>query len=361
MTLIASFKINNIPVLIGDFLLTVNDPHNFHNFIPTKPELAKVKPAKSERRIYGLRKKIHIIGDRLAIGFTGDLPPGRYILRQIHDQFSNNKATVSKLKKLLSKIKCVNKSKTEFTGWIWEKKPICFYWNGKKPNDFILTNCIFGGSGGPHFRKSLKSANYAGLSPNLKTSFDKATYIGVHKSGSVLFEELSKAENLKYHYGFAAEIILWNGKRFLYNPKLSYAFLNIVIDQNNNLQIQPANFCCVYENFGKYSAVQVVHMEHKNKPALGLQAKNTYVTAITPLYDDMSTLDPKTIGQIPLDSKLWFTGIHVHNPIKNSNARLSVVSKAGKEVEQPIVEYKNGMLFFNIKNISNMLPAEVFN
>ena len=145
MTLVASFRLNDIPILIGDFLLTSNN-YNNHNFIPTKPELAKRKPEKGERRIYGVRKKIHIIGGKLAIGFTGELQPGKYILRHIKQKFSSETPSVIKLKSLLTSIKCVNKAKTEFTGWIIEKRPKCFYWSGKKPRELIITNCYFGGS-----------------------------------------------------------------------------------------------------------------------------------------------------------------------------------------------------------------------
>jgi hypothetical protein len=316
---------------------------------------------KGERRIYGVRKKIHIIGGKLAIGFTGELQPGKYILRHIKQKFSSETPSVIKLKSLLTSIKCVNKAKTEFTGWIIEKRPKCFYWRGKKPRELIITNCYFGGSGSVHFKQSLRKANYSGMSSNIKTAFEKAKYIGVHKSASILFEELGEAENLKFNYGFGAEIILWNGTGFEYNPKLTSVFLNIFIDDKNNLQINPANVACVYENRGEYSIMQVIHLGIKPDSEAGFEAKNTYVSVITPIYDDMDNFDPKVVGRLTLESKLWFIGISVNNQKKRMNLKLSIVSENGGDVSEPIVDYKNGMLLFNIKNIHDMLPPKIFN
>jgi hypothetical protein len=360
MTLIASFRLKDIPILIGDFLLTSND-YNNHNFIPTKPDLVGKKPAVGERRIYGTRKKIHIISSKLAIGFAGELIPGKYILRHIKQEFTNKTPSVSKLKSLLTNIKCVNKAKTEFTGWIIEKKPKCFYWKGKNPNELIITNCYFGGSGGVHFKKMLATPIKSGMSADIKTAFEKARYIGVNKSASILFDELGKSENLKYDYGFGSEIILWNGTGFEYNSKLIYVFLNIIIDDQNNLQIYPANVVCVYENRGEYSIMQVTHLEKSPDFESKLEAKNTYVDVITPIYDDMVNLDPKVVGRLTLESELWFIGISVNNSKNKKNLTLSIVSENGGNTSEPIVDYKNGMLYYNIKEILGMLPPEIFN
>ncbi len=61
MTLLAAFTIHDIPILMGDFLLTDEQVNTNHIFYPTRPELKGVKPSPGERRICGLSKKIHII------------------------------------------------------------------------------------------------------------------------------------------------------------------------------------------------------------------------------------------------------------------------------------------------------------
>lgn len=73
MTLVAAFSVNGVPALVGDFLITDNYPHANHIFLPTKPDLRNKKPESGKRRICGVRKKIHKIGERLVVGFTGDL------------------------------------------------------------------------------------------------------------------------------------------------------------------------------------------------------------------------------------------------------------------------------------------------
>ena len=66
MTLVASFKLREIPVLVGDFLLTDDQVGIKHDHLSTIPELKETKSTLQRRRIAGLRKKIHKIGERLS-------------------------------------------------------------------------------------------------------------------------------------------------------------------------------------------------------------------------------------------------------------------------------------------------------
>src|ERR1700733_11581611 len=130
MTLVAAFPMREIPVLIGDFLLTDNQVNANHMFIPTRPELQYVASTPKKRRIAGLRKKIHKVGERLVVGFTGDFLPGEKLLKALINQFGNKSPTKTELEKFLAEIAIINKHKTKLVGWIWENRPLCFEWDG---------------------------------------------------------------------------------------------------------------------------------------------------------------------------------------------------------------------------------------
>jgi hypothetical protein len=360
MTLIASFKIHDVPVLIGDFLLTDDVPGAGHIFIPTKPDLAGVIPELGRRRICGLRKKVHIIGDRLALGYTGSLRPGRYLISKLHEKFSTETPSVYNLEEFLKDLQFVEKNKTELAGWIWEKRPLCFHWKGTNPEKLNIINAVFTGSGGQHFENSLTNIDYAGLSPNLRTALDKAVYIGACKAGNVLLEELSSAENLKHHYGYSAEIVLWDGKRFFYNDKLVYAFWNIMIDRENDLHIKPSNVCAAYKNLGEFSAIQITHMGPRKDNSSGLEATDTFVQVITPIYDDMVEYDLKSVGRISLESGLWFSGILLQNPLKSISARFSMVSECSEKIDS-FTWFKDGILYLNLKQLRAHIPPQLMN
>ena len=360
MTLLAAFRIHDVPVLIGDFLLTDELAGAGHVFIPTKPDLAGVIPEHGDRRICGLRKKVNIIGNRLAIGFTGLLSPGRYLMRKLHEKFSVENPSIPSLEEFLKNLKFVDKIKTEVAGWIWEKRPLCFYWKGANPDKLNIIDAVFTGSGGPHFRNSITNIDYAGLSPNLKTALDKAIYIGACKSGNVLLDELCAAENLKYNYGYGAEIIIWDGKRFFYVNKLVYAFWNILINEDNSLHIKPANVCAAYKNLGEFSAIQITHMSPKIDKSPGLEATDTFVQVITPIYDDMEEFDPRNVGRISLESGFWFSGILLHNPLKGINARFSIVSESSENIDS-FTWFKDGILHLNLKQLRAHIPPQLMN
>lgn len=360
MTLLAAFTIHDIPILIGDFLLTDEQVNTNHIFYPTRPELKGVKPGPGERRICGLSKKIHIIGERLAVGFTGQMQPGRYLLKQLYKKFSHEKPNARNLSSFLRTLRYANKSKTELTGWIWEKRPLCFHWKGSSPGDLNFSKGVFTGSGGNHFKSMLTNADNAGLSPNIQTALDSAIYIGSCNVGKLFFEELSSAENLKHHYGYGAEMVLWDGSRFFYNEKLTFIFWNILIDPKNNLHIVPANVCAAYKNFGAFSAIQVTHLEPKKNGTPGLQAENTYIQIVTPIYDNMNGFDPRSVGRIPFESGLCYSGLLLQNPTKNLSSKFSIVSECSNEIES-FTWFKDDMLYLNLKQLKERLPPNLLN
>ena len=226
--------------------------------------------------------------------------------------------------------------------------------------DFNFTKEVFTGSGGHHFKLSLTNADNAGLSPNIQSALDSAIYIGSYNVGKLFFEELSSADNLKHHYGYGAEMVLWDGRRFTYNEKLTFMFWNILVDPKNNFHVAPANVSAAYKNFGEFSAIQVTHLEPQINDLPGLQAKNTYVQVVTPIYDNMNGFDPSTVGRIPFESGLCFSGILLQNPTKDLSARFSIVSECSDEIDS-FTWFKEGILYLNLKQLKEKLPLDILN
>src|ERR1035437_7364754 len=151
MTLVAAFPMRNIPVLIGDFLLTTGEINAKHMFLPTRPDLQRTPSTKERRRIVGMRKKIHKIGERLVVGFTGDLTPGEKLIEAMVKEFGNKSPTKAELEIFLSELAIVGKQKTQLVGWIWENRPLCFEWHGTNPSKVKIVNSSVLGSGAQHF------------------------------------------------------------------------------------------------------------------------------------------------------------------------------------------------------------------
>ncbi len=325
MTLVASFKLREVPILVGDFLLTDGQVGVKHNALSTRPELKNMKSTPERRRVAGLRKKIQKIGERLVVGFTGDLIPGQAIMKALFDEFSNKHPTKNELEEFLSKIVVRNKNKIWLVGWIWEKRPLCFQWYGSQPNNVQMVDSSILGSGRKHFVNEIMKVDTSGFGPDLTTALEQATHIAIAKAGRILYTELTTASNLDNAYGFSAEIILWDGAKFFYVDSIAYNFFNLEIHANNTKTLTPGYITAIYKNFDTYSALQVSQIAPK-QDGTGLEAKQTDLHYITPLNEDMPDIDLGKVNQLPNKAKYWFTGIHVINSKKRISAVFSCVS-----------------------------------
>ena len=92
MTLIAALTISNLPVLIGDALLS-GEESGQNLAIPTIGNVSDVFPEGSGYTITGLRQKINIIDDNLVIGWAGSYIAAKTILSELKRQSNSKKLT----------------------------------------------------------------------------------------------------------------------------------------------------------------------------------------------------------------------------------------------------------------------------
>jgi hypothetical protein len=88
LTIVAALKIEGIPALIGDFLLTDKLEYD-HSWLPTRPkELPYPRPL--PRRIRDLRRKLHLINERFIVGFTGSFNAGAETFGELERLFGKD-------------------------------------------------------------------------------------------------------------------------------------------------------------------------------------------------------------------------------------------------------------------------------
>jgi hypothetical protein len=360
VTLIAALNISGVPVLIGDFMLTDNAVGQRHIFSPTSPHLVNQRAVSGGRRVCGLRKKIHCIGDKLAVGFTGSLNPGVELMKRLHNRFKQAKPKIPELKQFLSSESFPGKKETELCGWICENRPLCFRWYGSRPDEFLLVDSAISGSGGAHFRAEVMPAGAGVASSGMRTAVDDAIYGGVCKAGRILAQELRDGRNVELGYGSGAEMIFWDGARFRYVSDVSYGFWNMLVNPDNTLQVMPSNVAAVYKNCGEYYVFQTIHLAPTGDANGGLEATNTYVQMITPMYDKMKSFDVRSIGRLSLDKDLWFSGIVVLNPAKRISLSVYMVSQCSDDPDA-FVHHRDGQLSLAIGQLVDILPPEIWN
>jgi hypothetical protein len=356
--MVAAMRIAGVPVLLGDFLITDNARGKHHEYLSTRPALSKAVPPPGQPRIAGLRKKVHKIGERLVVAYTGPLLGGQELLRDLYDNFEDEAPSTLQLEAFLSGVALRGKIGAELVGWIWEKRPLCFRWQSSDPGKLVLKELFFSGSGASHFQDEVMPASYTGQSSELCTAVDLITYKVVTKIGRLLMDELSNASNLQRAYGFGAEAILWDGAKFRYVENITFAFWNAIVTEANELEIGPSDVTIVYKNYASYSVMQVTQFEPKH--AGGFKAIKTDVHVITPLYDDMPALDSKSIGRLSPESPILFTGVAISNPLKGATLKFALTSDPAAE-EPSFAAFKDGVLTLNRKLLRETLPPDVFN
>jgi hypothetical protein len=308
MTIIAALKIEGIPTLIGDFLITDDMPNADHSWLPTRPQDSSYPNL--PRRIRGIGRKLHLINERFIVGFTGPIKAGAEIFAELERCFRNDTTgpSIRKISEILQKFNIQFRNQRAIViGWTCSSRPRCFRWEaGLNSSAMHVTNAIEG-SGRDHFTSILSNEHGPhrtafdrstgvlsqqpggiGYSPHVETALQKSVLLGLVKVGAMLTEELGGARNLQASYGYGAEIALYTGTRLEFVSKVGYFFWHVRIEQNGSITIMPANIKAVYEARGRYCVFEVSRFINDQNSVLTME--HVYSATSTPLHDDMPEL-----------------------------------------------------------------------
>ena len=83
MTVVARLNINDFPMLVGDLLLSIEDPSASPSAVPTAGDLSALFPAGSPCIPCGLRQKLAVVADNLVVGWSGALDVARDVVGEL--------------------------------------------------------------------------------------------------------------------------------------------------------------------------------------------------------------------------------------------------------------------------------------
>jgi hypothetical protein len=284
MTVVAALRIEGIPSLIGDFLVTDDQLDRDHFWLPTRsayPNNSRYS-INIPRRISGIVRKLHLINERFIVGFAGPIKAGAVIFAELERRFGNynNGPPISKISKALQLFNVQFRDQGVIViGWTCGSRPRCFRWEAGLNSSAIHVTHAIAGSGRDHFTSVLinehgpgpwrtafdKSTGVlsqhpgVGYYPHVETAFQKAALLGLVKLGAVLSEERVGARNLQASYGYGAEIALYTGNRFEFVSKVGYFLWFARIEKNESIEITPAKSKVIYEARGRHC---VFYWEH---------------------------------------------------------------------------------------------------
>jgi hypothetical protein len=295
MTLVAAFKIESVPVLVGDLLITEGPGTSPHNFLPTRPDLTTT--SSEERRRSGVRRKVLLLGrGKLIVGFTGTVEAGAILFKDLARRFSDDVPSPEDLTFAFQLFNIHLWRRATVVGWLADPEPRCFTWSARPGSQVDWVTHAILGSGADHFARIILSADNAGHSDNF-TPTELARYVAITKATTVLGNELSAAGTLQNNYGYCLEVATWNGTHFEFVDTLTFSFYNALIGPGDRNQIQPV-MLRIYNHQDRFSIVQTTILADTIGPD-GSLGPHVYVDMATGLHDDCNdvtlphtTLDP---------------------------------------------------------------------
>jgi hypothetical protein len=281
MTLVAAFKIAGVPVLLGDLLITDEPSNAAHQFLPTRPDLTDALP--TQRRRVGVRRKVLLLGNKLILGFTGEVAAGSILFKDLHRRFCEKTPSFDELNFALRLHNIRLSGRANVVGWLADPEPQCFTWSASPGSKIKWCTHAFLGSGGNHFSKSILSVDHASHSSNLTPS-ELARFVAIAKATSVLGDELGPSGTLLNNYGYCLEVATWNGDAFEFEPSLTFSFFKAIIGPGERNQIVPV-LVRLYRHQDRFSIVQTTYVGETKGPD-GSIGRHCYVDFVTGLHDD---------------------------------------------------------------------------
>lgn len=244
MTLVAAFEFVESPVLVGDFQLTFRDGS-----------------------LAGTRKKICILSDSFALGWTGSLAFAElaldFLSREVNEQIVDEDLLTSLLGRL-DEI-APEQGDLRLVGWIVTKRHICFNWSSKRPFSVEFSNCAYAGSGEDVCRQVFGPSGpiIDGEKPQNQTDID--CFLMSLVANLVRGEQFSDAEpNKGLGFGFSFECILHDGERFNYFSNLAFLKICAFFDKNGEVQsIKLDDKFMAYFASGSQSCVAITNQATK--------------------------------------------------------------------------------------------------
>jgi len=259
MTLIAAHKVEEIPLLIGDFLITGGN------------------------RSFTL-KKVHIISPNLAVGWTGNLLAARPVLRALNAQFKHARVSRKELERFLTSYSQDESTEVfvRLIGWIVDEEPRCFRWRSDYTSEVFYADHFFDGSGADTYEALVNNpGTKRGVQSRSISNVEKAIYFALFQACTLMSDEVMDKKNQQIGFGHGYEAAYFDNNEFKFVDDVLYVVWDFYYDlkgKGGGHRFYP--IVHKYRSFGYYSVVQ----RHN------FQTAETVFNAITPIFDDMPNL-----------------------------------------------------------------------
>jgi len=307
VTLIAAFRINNVPVLMADMLLTTDDKTAKTSFLPHVPHWGAVP---EDRKIIGVCSKLIILNERLAVAFTGFTSAGKLFFSDLERRYAQHTPSKEELSQTLQSWNASNATRgTKVIGWLASSdQPECFEYTAAPGARANWVSHSFGGSGASHFENSILRSDIAGWGTLTDQEF--AQFVSITKANRVVTEDMTTATSLSRHYGYAIEVAQWTGSSFEFNNKFTSIFMSISFLPDGRLATKP-EAVRIYERQKLFALIEQYNFDDHLLPD-ATKGTGVFVELISPVHL-IGENPPWTPDLLDPVSPIYVFNLHVRN------------------------------------------------
>ena len=267
MTIIASFVINNYPVLIGDIVTSGDEVVGKSCHIPTIGSIQKVFPEGSGYVINGVVQKLYCITSNLAIGFAGNIIAANLVLRELRNLCESNQDI--SLKDIASYFTlgmdswC--KERLQATGFIKESKGIApFSYNAQGFQSKHLGEVRLCGTGTYGLKTIIESFDPSLSFPKVNPLELAVGYI-LGLINVLIGNEFITSNNLLEYYGGGYEIVTLVNGTFRKIQDISYVIWLVHVANNGDIKITVPQFVLKIYYVGDLLFIRKISLESKDE------------------------------------------------------------------------------------------------
>jgi hypothetical protein len=288
MTLAAVTRIRGVPVVFGDILISDPLPNpGLPRPIPTRKDAGDFLPGESS--IAGVRRKMVILSDRLAVAWAGSLSGAARLIADLRGLVRNAEnldrdqlfAFLDRpgYPKWRSGVRC------DLVGWLVDDRgPIAFHWKSDGDvhaggEEYVI------GTGAKDFKANARPDFFYNSSDS---PHEEVVRIVLGLAGNATGREMFSGEPLRHLYGGTIEAALFAEGRFTPLTDVAFLFWHVVTDlEGKDFQVTPMATILKYRhvedalvihtsrirvNEGGRSAEQEIHVAtHADQDAIGFE------------------------------------------------------------------------------------------
>lgn len=226
MTLVAAYRPEGIPVLIGDFLVTGGGQTSS-------------------------KKKIYKVSPNLAVGWSGSMFVAAPILRALFVAFEDKHVTRDEVEYFFT-----HRPEDELStaplfiiGWLITDQPYCFLWNGLYPTKLFYEAFHIIGSGSDKFADLVTRKSMGGSWGSKRTTIEQAIFSALSKATELYSDENLAKMNRREGFGHGYELLYFDGSEFNYVENIAFFGMDILLNSDNS------NHCRQYEYWYRYHSL----------------------------------------------------------------------------------------------------------